>query len=54
MQILYLHANKIASIKEVDKLTQLTGLRKLTLHGNPIETEKVKTILKPSRAIPAL
>eukprot|EP00163_Fabomonas_tropica_P005653 TRINITY_DN15278_c0_g1_i1.p1 TRINITY_DN15278_c0_g1~~TRINITY_DN15278_c0_g1_i1.p1 ORF type:complete len:249 (+),score=26.10 TRINITY_DN15278_c0_g1_i1:26-772(+) len=36
---LYLHANNITSIKEVDKLSKLP-LRTLTLHGNPIENVK--------------
>eukprot|EP00741_Cyanophora_paradoxa_P013792 tig00020710_g13314.t1 len=37
---LYLHANGIASMKEVAKLSQLQGLHTLTLHGNPIENKK--------------
>ena len=42
MEILYLHGNSISNIKEVDKLANLSGLRKLTLHGNEIEKEKVR------------
>ena len=36
---LYLHANKIKSMAEVNKLSKLKHLRSLTLHGNPIEAE---------------
>ena len=38
LQILYLHANKISDITEVHKLSALEHLKKLTLHGNDIET----------------
>ena len=41
LQILYLHGNQINEIKEVDKLGDITTLKKLCLHGNPIETIKV-------------
>ncbi|XP_022328039.2 leucine-rich repeat-containing protein 51-like [Crassostrea virginica] len=40
LQILYLHGNQIADIKEVGKLSGLKKLRKLTLHGNPLEKAK--------------
>ena len=43
LEILYLHGNSIADIKEVDKLAGLRNLRKLTLHGNGIEKEKVRS-----------
>ncbi|KAI9363443.1 leucine-rich repeat-containing protein 51 [Zopfochytrium polystomum] len=34
---LYLHANRIAALAELDKLAALPRLRTLTLHGNPVE-----------------
>lgn len=37
LKCLYLHANKINDLKEVDKLKSLKHLDLLTLHGNPIE-----------------
>merc|ERR1711976_448983 len=40
LQILYLHGNSISDIKEVDKLSGVRSLKKLCLHGNPIETTK--------------
>ncbi|XP_071087426.1 leucine-rich repeat-containing protein 51-like [Haliotis cracherodii] len=40
LEILYLHGNKIVKIQEVDKLQSLRNLRKLTLHGNPVEEFK--------------
>lgn len=40
LQILYLHGNSIAEIGEVEKLTSLPYLKKLSLHGNPIENFK--------------
>ncbi|XP_061185229.1 leucine-rich repeat-containing protein 51-like [Saccostrea echinata] len=40
LQILYLHGNQIADIKEVAKLSALKKLRKLTTHGNPLEKAK--------------
>ncbi|XP_076446516.1 leucine-rich repeat-containing protein 51-like isoform X2 [Babylonia areolata] len=39
LHILYLHGNKIKDLKEVDKLASLPKLRKLTLHGNPMEEQ---------------
>ena len=33
---LYLHANAISSLAEVEKLQSLDPLRSLTLHGNPV------------------
>ncbi|KAH9249786.1 hypothetical protein BASA83_011503 [Batrachochytrium salamandrivorans] len=38
--VLYLHANCIDDIAEVDKLEGLTHLFNLTLHGNPLEHAK--------------
>ncbi|XP_069131499.1 leucine-rich repeat-containing protein 51-like [Argopecten irradians] len=40
MQILYYHGNQISDLKEINKLQGLKNLRKLTLHGNPIENDK--------------
>ncbi|CAK8684196.1 leucine-rich repeat-containing protein 51-like isoform X2 [Clavelina lepadiformis] len=40
LKVLYLHGNMINKIQEVNKLAALPHLRSLTLHGNPIETEK--------------
>ncbi|KAI9204094.1 leucine-rich repeat-containing protein 51 [Polychytrium aggregatum] len=37
---LYLHANQISAVQDVDKLAPLTRLRTLTLHGNPVESAK--------------
>ena len=34
---LYLHGNNLGRIAEVDKLSSLTRLKSLSLHGNPIE-----------------
>ena len=41
LQILYLHGNQIGDLKEIEKLARLTELKKLSLHGNPLENEKV-------------
>lgn len=41
LEILYLHGNAIKDIKEVNKLEDARSLRKLTLHGNELENEKV-------------
>ncbi|XP_059168067.1 leucine-rich repeat-containing protein 51-like [Physella acuta] len=40
LKILYLHGNSIAEMKEVNKLSSLQKLWKLTLHGNEIENIK--------------
>jgi Leucine-rich repeat (LRR) protein len=40
LQILYLHGNAIGEIGEVDKLSKIVSLKKLALHGNPLETTK--------------
>jgi len=40
LKTLFLHANKIKKLTEIDKLAKLPNLRSLTLHGNPIEEEK--------------
>ena len=37
--MLYFHGNNICTLAQVNKLSQLTELRTLTLHGNPIEIE---------------
>ncbi|KAJ3270222.1 Leucine-rich repeat-containing protein 51 [Terramyces sp. JEL0728] len=39
-KVLYLHANSILALNEVDKLGNLKNLRNLTLHGNPLETSR--------------
>ncbi|KAL8582811.1 hypothetical protein ACOMHN_066827 [Nucella lapillus] len=39
LQILYLHGNNISGLQEVDKLGQLSKLKKLMLHGNKLEKE---------------
>ena len=40
LTVLYLHGNQIANFKDLRALKQLTELRKLTLHGNPVEAKK--------------
>mmetsp|Transcript_92235 Transcript_92235/g.183707 ORF Transcript_92235/g.183707 Transcript_92235/m.183707 type:complete len:186 (+) Transcript_92235:70-627(+) len=35
--VVYLHGNEIESLKALSVLRSLKGLKKLTLHGNPIE-----------------
>ncbi|KAJ3322984.1 Leucine-rich repeat-containing protein 51 [Blyttiomyces sp. JEL0837] len=40
LSTLYLHANEITTLSEIDKLANLENLRTLTLHGNPIENCK--------------
>ncbi|KAI9337229.1 hypothetical protein BDR26DRAFT_863978 [Obelidium mucronatum] len=40
LSTLYLHANEISELSEIDKLTSLPRLRTLTLHGNPVENCK--------------
>ncbi|XP_069828003.1 leucine-rich repeat-containing protein 51 [Dendropsophus ebraccatus] len=40
LSVLNLHGNSISNLSEVDKLGALPNLKSLTLHGNPIETEK--------------
>ena len=37
--MLYFHGNNITSLAQVNKLSQLSMLRTLTLHGNPIEID---------------
>jgi Leucine-rich repeat (LRR) protein len=49
LQILYLHGNSIDNIKEVDKLSRVSTLRKLALHGNTMETTKHYRIYVISR-----
>lgn len=41
LQILYLHGNMIKDMKEIEKLSVMKSLRKLTFHGNPVENSKV-------------
>nr|XP_039255048.1 leucine-rich repeat-containing protein 51-like isoform X1 [Styela clava] len=40
LKVLYLHANYIDDLKQVDKLAALPHLKTLTLHGNMIEGKK--------------
>ena len=40
LSVLYLHANKISKFGEIKPLSELSKLRSLTLHGNPIEDKK--------------
>lgn len=40
LTVLYLHGNKISNFKDIRALKELTELRKLTLHGNPVEAKK--------------
>lgn len=40
LRVLYLHSNKIESLKEVRQLGSLGSLHKLTMHGNPIDEKK--------------
>ncbi|ORX41463.1 hypothetical protein BCR36DRAFT_588032 [Piromyces finnis] len=40
LKTLFLHANKISKITEIDKLAKLPNLKSLTLHGNPIEEDR--------------
>jgi Leucine-rich repeat (LRR) protein len=37
LKMLYMHANKILDLAEIDKLSKLKQLSALTMHGNPIE-----------------
>lgn len=37
LNAIYLHANNITDIHQVDKLAEIPNLRSLTLHGNPVE-----------------
>ncbi|XP_016098027.1 leucine-rich repeat-containing protein 51 isoform X1 [Sinocyclocheilus grahami] len=40
LRLLYLHGNRICKLSEVDKLAVLPFLHTITLHGNPIVTER--------------
>uniref|UniRef100_A0A3B3XUN5 Leucine-rich repeat-containing protein 51 n=1 Tax=Poecilia mexicana TaxID=48701 RepID=A0A3B3XUN5_9TELE len=40
LRVLYLHGNNISTLSEVDRLAVLPHLHSVTLHGNPIETNK--------------
>ena len=40
LSTLHLHVNQISSFAEVKKLANLTDLKALSLHGNPIEERK--------------
>jgi len=40
VKVLHLHGNNIARVEEINKLVTMPQLRSLTLHGNPVETEK--------------
>jgi hypothetical protein len=37
IRVLYLHGNKISSLKDIKRLRNLKEIQKLTLHGNPVE-----------------
>jgi len=37
LQILYYHGNDVSELKEVDTLSRIKTLIKLSLHGNPID-----------------
>lgn len=39
LKMLYFHGNCVAKLQEVDKLSELPLLMKITLHGNVIESE---------------
>ncbi|CAG6004788.1 unnamed protein product [Menidia menidia] len=40
LRVLYLHGNNISVLSEVDTLAVLPHLHSITLHGNPVETNK--------------
>ncbi|NP_001070236.1 leucine-rich repeat-containing protein 51 [Danio rerio] len=40
LRLLYLHGNNIQELSEVDKLAVLPSLHTITLHGNPIVSER--------------
>ncbi|KAF6720816.1 Leucine-rich repeat-containing protein 51 [Oryzias melastigma] len=40
LRVLYLHGNNIHILSEVERLGELQHLHSITLHGNPIETNK--------------
>uniref|UniRef100_A0A667ZWZ6 Leucine-rich repeat-containing protein 51 n=1 Tax=Myripristis murdjan TaxID=586833 RepID=A0A667ZWZ6_9TELE len=40
LRVLYLHGNSICNLAEVKRLGVLQYLHTITLHGNPIETER--------------
>ncbi|XP_026109107.1 leucine-rich repeat-containing protein 51-like isoform X1 [Carassius auratus] len=40
LRLLYLHGNRVCKLSEVDKLAALPFLHTITLHGNPIVTER--------------
>jgi hypothetical protein len=40
LRVLYLHGNAISRLKDIDRLKSLKQIRKLTLHGNPVEDNK--------------
>ncbi|CAH8526398.1 unnamed protein product [Dicrocoelium dendriticum] len=43
LKLFYLHGNQIKYFQDVQRLTKLKELKKLTLHGNPIENEKLSS-----------
>lgn len=52
LSILYLHANKITDLKEVDFLQPLKELHGLSLHGNPIEADPQPLSARTSKKKP--
>lgn len=49
LQILYLHGNQIQDPAQIDQLVTIKTLRKLTLHGNPVENVKVSLFVQTLR-----
>uniref|UniRef100_A0A8C2GC02 Leucine-rich repeat-containing protein 51 n=1 Tax=Cyprinus carpio TaxID=7962 RepID=A0A8C2GC02_CYPCA len=54
LRLLYLHGNRICKLSEVDKLAALPFLHTITLHGNPIVTEREYRYAKCEKALPPL
>lgn len=56
---MYLHANSVEKLADLVPLSQLKGLRKLTLHGNAVESTPhyrsfVLLLVRPPRRDPRL
>jgi hypothetical protein len=48
LYVAYLHSNRIKDNSEIEKLGRIPALRKLTLHGNPVEEKKsYRCVLPP-------